>query len=189
MIDNIMLSNSLVDIQRFQSLENFINITKDLDGEICEIGVYKGGTARLFVANSNKNIILIDTFEGLPLENEFDNFHKKGDFNDTSIEHVINVLSPYKNYKIIKGIFPNKDINDLDELVFKIVHIDVDLYDSVYNCLEYFYPKMVKGGIMVLDDYNAPTCTGAKIATDKFVNEYNLILHTGISCQAHIIIK
>lgn len=191
MIDNIIIDNTLVDVPRLESIINLLGEVKELDGEIAEVGVYKGGTARLIAKMCrNTHLHLIDTFEGLPQENSFDNFHKKGDFNDTSIEHVLSIL-PDCNAWIYKGIFPkDKEIFDaLKDIKFKFAHIDVDIYDSVYECLEFFYPRMVKGGVIKLDDYSAPTCAGARLATDRFVEENSLELIVGPSCSAHIYVR
>jgi O-methyltransferase len=46
--------------------------------------------------------------------------------------------------------------------------VDVDIYASVLSCCEYFFPRMVPGGVLVFDDYGMLTCEGAKIALDEF---------------------
>ncbi len=47
-------------------------------------------------------------------------------------------------------------------------HIDVDIYAAVRDCLEYLYPRMAPGGMIVLDDYGFPSCPGARRAVDEF---------------------
>jgi len=48
------------------------------------------------------------------------------------------------------------------------VHIDVDIYQSVKDCCEFFYPRLHAGGVMLFDDYGKWTCPGAKLAVDEF---------------------
>jgi len=186
-IDDIAITNSLVDIDRMKSLAEKLESVKDLIGNIIEVGVYKGGTARVLCLNTDEKVFLIDTFEGLPQECEFDNHHKKGEFNNTSIEYVSKkVLYDLSNYEIIKQEFPKGDTSKLDNLKFKFVHLDIDLFESMHNCLEYFYPKMVEGGYMIFDDYGMYTCLGVKKAIDDFFIGKEKIIQ-GANCQFYII--
>ncbi len=60
-----------------------------MDGEIAEVGVYKGGTGKLIAKTCHgKTIHLFDTFSGTPDSNSDIDFHKKGDLSDTSVEKV-----------------------------------------------------------------------------------------------------
>jgi predicted O-methyltransferase YrrM len=53
----------------------------------------------------------------------------------------------------------------LREMTYRFVHLDLDLHDPTLAALEYFYPRMVKGGILVCDDYSWP---GARKAIEDF---------------------
>src|SRR2546430_11261444 len=46
-------------------------------------------------------------------------------------------------------------------------HIDVDLYTSTLACLEFFYPRLVPGGILLSHDYSL--LTGVKAAFTEFL--------------------
>ena len=62
----------------------------------------------------------------------------------------------------------------VDETVseeFSLVHSDVDLYQCNVDVLEYFYPKMVKGGIIVFDDYEWEGCPGIRKSIDEFLSD------------------
>jgi O-methyltransferase len=48
------------------------------------------------------------------------------------------------------------------------VHVDVDLYEPTRACLEYFYPRMAAGGIILCDDYGTPAFPGARRAWLEF---------------------
>jgi predicted O-methyltransferase YrrM len=171
-----------------QQLNYLLTSVKDLKGSVAEIGVYKGGTA-LVIANMlpNDDIYLYDTFEGMPEVCEFDNTHKKGDFNDTSFIGVSNLFKDKKNVKVIKGIFPKENVDFLKDKKFKFVHLDVDIYESYKESLDFFHDKMIPGGVMLFDDYNAWTCLGSKKAIDEYVSKYNLKLHFGKDFQAYLL--
>lgn len=152
-------------------LKNYTELANCIEGDFAEVGVYKGGSAEIiaFYKNINKNFYLFDTFEGLPQADiNFDNYHKKNDFNETSYEEVSEGLIGYENIFIYKGIFPQDHGDKIKHNKFSLVHLDVDIYKSYMDCLNFFYPRMTDGGIIILDDYFSPNCEGAKIATDTF---------------------
>ena len=163
--------DSLLTKERKDKLIIYTKLANSLEGDIAEVGVYKGGSAEIIASNKNenKNLYLFDTFEGMPeVDEKFDNVHKKKDFNNTSYSSVCTGLSRYKNVSIYKGIFPDDHSDKIKNNKFSLVHIDVDIYKSYIDCLNFFYPRMVDGGIIALDDYYAPTCKGAKLAIDEF---------------------
>jgi len=169
------------------TLSSLANLVKPLKGDVVEVGVYRGGSAlRLSSILTEDKIYLFDTFEGLPDTNEFDNFHKKGDFNDTSYEGVVQLFADNKNVFVYKGIFPQENSEVLVDKKFKLVHLDVDTYTSYKECLAFFHDKIVSGGIMVFDDYNARTCLGSKKAIDEYVYQYGLVLQFGGDDQAYL---
>ena len=64
------------------------------------------------------------------------------------------------------------------------MHIDVDLYEPTRGCLEYFYPRLVEGGVMICDDYGAPLYPGAHKAWDEYCGQNDIayvVLDTGQS--------
>ena len=187
-MDNKIINNTLLGVGRLETLKTLLSNVEHIHAGVVEIGVYKGGSARMLCSSTKDTVYLIDTYEGLPDANQYDNYHKKGDFNDTSISHVVSVLGELTNYKIIQQIFPYGDTSELDDMKFKLVHIDVDLYQSVKDCLEYFYPRMVNGGVIILDDYGAPSCLGAKKATDEFLKDKPETLKPGQECAVYIVI-
>lgn len=140
-------------------------------GDVAEIGVYKGGSARLLAATTagtGKTLHLFDTFAGMPETDSQRDLHKKGDFSDTSLEGVQAFLAGFNHVSFHQGFFP-ASAQGLESAKFCLVHIDVDIYRSVLDCCEFFYPRMVPGGIMLFDDYGKPTCPGARQAVDEFL--------------------
>lgn len=148
------IPETLLDTNRIAVIASLLVKTRYLDGDIAEVGVYKGGTAYyLNKLSLGRNVYLFDTFEGIPMSSDID-VHDVGDFNDTSYEEVNQYFINDKNVKLVKGLFPQSSDGIInDKQVFSFVHLDVDQYESTFNCLNYFYDKMVKGGFIVIDDY------------------------------------
>jgi O-methyltransferase len=181
-----IIGHSLVDRQRCFMLYQFANHILSLEGEAAEIGVYKGGTAKLLAnvfEEKDKTLYLFDTFEGMPETDPEKDMHSKGDFDDTSFEYVRDFLKDSKNIEIHKGFFPDT-AEPIKNTTFCFVHIDVDIYKSVMDCCDFFYPRLAKGGIMIFDDYGFLSCPGAKTAVDEFFQdkpEFSCYLPTGQS--------
>jgi O-methyltransferase len=107
--------------------------------------------------------------------------HKKGDFADTSIETVIERVGHTDIVEFNKGFIP-LTFKGKEQHSICFAHIDVDIYKSIIDCCEFIYPRLVKGAVMIFDDYGFPTCPGAKQAVDEFFrdkSEVPLILPTG----------
>lgn len=147
-----------------------IKQTAKLDGDIAEVGVFKGGSSKLICeAKGNKKLHLFDTFEGLPALSEKDNknlFYEKQFA--ASYEEVKNYLRPYENVFFYKGLFPSTAGPVLNE-TFSFVHLDVDLYEATLDCIKFFYPRMNKGGIIISHDYSF--ASGVKKAFDEFFED------------------
>jgi len=140
-------------------------------GDFAEVGVYKGGTAWLTAQTAPlKKFYLFDTFAGMPKTHDRIDYHKKGDFDDTSLESVKEFLKECPHVQFYPGFFP-QTAQGMGDKKFSYVHVDVDIYQSVKDCLEFFYPKMVSGGVMVFDDYEWKDCEGVKMAMDEFLTD------------------
>ena len=166
-----LVFRSAINTEKLPSMYDLISQRVNLEGDVVEVGVFRGGVGiMLGDMLPNKNIYLFDTFEGIPEVCDKDNFHLVTDFNDVDYEEVKKTLSEWSNIKVYKGFFPNKQSNQLlSNKKFSIVHIDTDTYNSYINCLEFFYPRMVSNGLILLDDYNESSCEGATLATNEFI--------------------
>ncbi len=146
----------------------------ELKGDIAEVGVYKGGSAKLLaITFSDKTVHLFDTFVGHPstYNREIDGkYHWMGRFNDVSLQEVKEYLKDYKNVIIYKGIFP-ETAKPIKDKVFCFVHVDCDIYQSVMDCCIFFYPRLVPNGVMLFDDYTSSTCPGATKAVKEFIQD------------------
>jgi O-methyltransferase len=182
------LPYTLVSADRLWVLYSLARQALAVQGEFIECGVYKGGTALLLakiIGGQNnlpkKTLHLFDTFQGMPEVNTEKDFHRKGDFSDTSLETVRSRLAIFPWTVLHPGTVPST-FQHISGTKICFAHVDVDIYESVFSCCERLYPQMTAGGIMIFDDYGFPTCPGAREAVDKWFSdkpEVPLVLPTG----------
>ncbi|MCQ9207394.1 MAG: TylF/MycF family methyltransferase [Omnitrophica bacterium] len=138
-------------------------------GDLAEVGVYKGGSARLICeAKGNKALHLFDTFEGIPVVHEIDSPHFRCGMWAGSLEEVGSSLRAYKDVYFYKGIFPNTT-GPVKDKKFSFVHMDVDTHKSTLDCLEFFYSRINPGGVIISHDYIY--FAGVKKAFDEFFKD------------------
>jgi len=144
--------------------------TAKVAGDIVELGVYKGGSAKLICEIKGDRVFhLFDTFEGMPQSGESDTI-KEGAFSDVTIEEVKEYLSGYKNVFLYKGLSP-ETAEAIKNRKISFLHLDVDLYKSTLDALQFFYPLMSSGGIIISHDYNSKSCPGVRKAFDEFFKD------------------
>jgi O-methyltransferase len=138
-----------------------------LPGEMAEVGVFQGASAKLICeAKGDKPLHLFDTFEGLPKAAEQDGVVHSEKQYACSLESVQAYLQGYNHVQFYKGRFPDL-AGPLENTKFSFVHFDVDLYESTLACLEFFYPRMIPGGVMLSHDYSM--LSGVRKAVDEFL--------------------
>ena len=155
------------------------------EGDIVEIGTWKGGTSLVIAAaareyKSKSKVYLCDTFTGIALAGPNDNYHKDGDFGDTTKQHVQNLLQSQglSNFNLLEGIFPYDTGHLIDSDKISFLHIDVDTYAGYLAILSWAQNRLVDGAILVFDDYSAWSCLGAKKAVDEyFLNRTDFEMH------------
>ena len=159
----------ILSLREAYNIYHYLSLTLPLDGAIAELGVYKGGGAKLMSAfKSARALHLFDTFEGMPAVDSVVDLHNEGDFSDTSLESVQNYLKDYPNCYFHKGFFPETTRDLPEDIEFCMVHLDVDIYESTLSGLTYFYPRLKKGGVIISHDFNAISCPGVRKAFDEF---------------------
>lgn len=135
-------------------------------GEFAEVGVFRGASAKAICSvKGDTPLHLFDTWSGLPSVGEHDPRFEAGMF-ATDEEGVKKRLAQYPNVFTYKGLFPST-AGPVREKKFSFVHLDVDTYDSTKACLEFFYPRMLSGGIILSHDYAQPR--GTRKAFDEFM--------------------
>lgn len=163
------MHNTLITNDRLETFKRNAHLIPP--GLIIEVGVYKGGSlkylAELF---TDRQVWGFDTFEGLPAKQHSNfEYHEIGEFGDTSLNDVRKFINS-KNVHLIQGLFPDsvEDAGPVKKIA--LAHIDTDFYLSVKACIDWILPRMVKGGMIVFDDYDWPNCPGVR----KAIEEANL---------------
>jgi O-methyltransferase len=166
-------------------------VTQNVEGDIVECGVWRGGSmaavARTLVAlgNFERRLYLFDTFEGMPPPGALDvNFggevaeglYRKrngrgggSDWCRASEGEVARVMKEcgYDASKIhlVKGRVEETIPSRAPERV-SILRLDTDWYESTLHELEHLFPRLSRGGVVIIDDYGH--WRGARRATDEF---------------------
>lgn len=124
---------------------------------MAEAGVFAGGTARLICeAKGDAPLYLFDVFDAAPhspghetaaeLASRFSKLH-------VPRRDVEAALAGCAGVHFRPGLFP-ESARGLEDLRFSFVHLDLDLESSTRAGLEFFYPRLCRGGILIGDDYN-----------------------------------
>lgn len=160
---------------------------RDLDGDIVEIGCFRGGTSAIAFkmlerTGYSKRYLCIDTFAGF-LADQFSNDRAHGldekyepYFSDNSIQLVAKLLRHYgcDRIELRQGDIVAMDEGDLPERV-AVCLLDVDLEIPVYVGLKKVFPRLVEGGIIMVDDCPENySWVGARIGYQRFIKEQNL---------------
>ncbi len=140
-----------------------------LDGDFAEFGVYEGCSARLLSeVKGERTLHLFDTFGGLPIPNAREGrVFASGHFSAT-LDGVRRKLASFDKVCFHPGLFP-QTASGLGDCRFALVHLDVDLEESTRAGLEFFYPRMLPGGILVTHDYSI--VPGVAAAFDSFLSD------------------
>lgn len=185
-----------------------IILNKKIEGHFAEVGCWKGHSAYMIsklisnflIKDKEREIVfhIFDSFEGLSEITEEDPNMKK--LNIDIINHIRKqfisdeifvknkVLKDFNFVKTYKGWIPLK-FEEVKNINFCFVHIDVDLYEPTKKSLEFFFPRLNKGGIIVCDDYNSLRFNGSKKAWDDFFLENKVTFNFAPSMGSSFIIK
>ena len=160
-------------LDRKYALDQLMKLAVCLEGDTAECGAYKGASSYLIcrrIAGLRKRHHVFDSFEGISVPMPEDgSYWKKGDL--VSAEAVIREnLKEFDFVVYHKGWIPTK-FQEVSDVRFCFVHLDVDLYQPTLDSLTFFYEKMIQGGIILCDDYGFTTCPGAKKAMDSFFSD------------------
>jgi O-methyltransferase len=183
----------------YNTLQAFCSVA-ERDGWIAECGCFRGLSAHLISSHQRhfkkdfdgEGFQLFDSFAGLSAPTAEDMVGleeglqggtrscKAGAF-AASLDHVRRSLQEFPKIEFHPGWLP-ESLNPGLGKAYKFVHIDLDIYVPIKGALEFFYPRLVPGGILVLDDYGFIRWPGARKATDEFCAARGLrpiVLSTG----------
>jgi O-methyltransferase len=170
--------HTLVDIYRCYELWTLAKQTIDIEGNILEVGVWRGGTGAVMahaLANTPEKIVfLADTFTGVVKAGDRDTNYKGGEHADTSIDLVRDLMKSLSiiNFEVLQGIFP-EDTQHMVEGKISMLHCDVDVYSSSKDIVEWCLPRLSMGSMIVFDDYGFFGCEGVTKFCDEFRQRKN----------------
>ena len=167
-------------------------LERNIEGDFIECGVWRGGNALLAASifkfyGSDKKVYLFDTFEGMTTPTQDDkavgtgelaivqfNKHQGKLHNEwcyASLEDVKNnfdkagLLS--SNILFIKGdVLKTLERDENLPAKISVLRLDTDWYESTKKELEVLYPRLSRGGVLIIDDYGQ--WAGSKKATDEY---------------------
>ena len=159
-------------LDRKYTLREMLKLVSHLPGDIAECGAYKGASAYLMcqsLLGSSARVHLFDSFEGLSEPQSRDgDYWSKGSLQTTE-QALHQTLVGFDNYVVYKGWIPER-FDEVADRRFRFVHVDVDLEQPTRDSLEFFYPRLGAGGIVLLDDHGFRSCPVARAAADEFLS-------------------
>lgn len=172
-------------------------VDNNISGVFVECGVASGNNLAAMCL-AGKMGIGFDSFEGIPWASDKDDEQpgmrskradKNGELESSgitvhSIEGVHKNFARWKidNYRLVKGWFQHT-VADFDEDI-AVLRLDGDLYESTLKCLAALYPRLSKGGILIMDDWNLAGCRRAFEDYFIFVSDHSeptLIFDNGVT--------
>lgn len=184
-----------------------------IEGDIVECGVWKGGSMMavadtlLGLNSTDRNLYLFDTFEGMPppTENDvdiggasaqilLDNSDKEKDVSvwcNAAIDIVKDALGstgyPDEKMHFIKGLVEETIPEFIPEKI-AILRLDTDWYESTKHEMEHLFPRLSRGGVLIIDDYGH--WQGARKAVDEYLENNKIrILLNRIDYTGRIAVK
>ena len=143
---------------------------------VAEGGVYRGQfAAKINRCFPKSKLHLFDTFEGfdsrdIEIEKGISQSRpEESNFANTSVELVMGKMTYPDNVEIHKGYFPETAVGVDDKFCF--VNLDFDLYHPILEGLRFFYPKMVRGSVLLVHDYYHAGLPGVKRAISEYEDE------------------
>lgn len=155
-------------------MHQLLRLVADVPGNTAECGVFRGAGSYLILkanemARSPRHHFMFDSFEGMSAPGRRDgSYWQPGDMS-ASETVVRGQLEGCRDFTLLKGWIP-KRFAEVADHKFAFVHVDVDLYEPTRDSMQFFYPRMSQGGIILLDDYGFTTCPGATRAAREVLS-------------------
>jgi O-methyltransferase len=171
---------------RFYSLQQIVEhvLSSGLNADFAECGCWKGHSSYIISTLLSKQgfankFHIFDSFEGglsdktaldvnERIEMSADQISEEKEMFSSIEEDVGKVLEEFDFVKLYKGWIPER-FDEVKDRKFSFVHIDVDLYEPTRDSLEFFFPRLIEGGGIVVDDYGETQFPGCKTAVDEFL--------------------
>ena len=160
------LSNDYV---RLATLELLCRRLENVPGAAAELGVYRGFFARCInQLLPNRKLYLFDSFEGFA-ENACASESFQAAHRNTAIHKVLAIMPHPEMITVKPGFFP-ESLEGLEDK-FCLVSLDVDFYQTTLEGLRYFWPRLERGGYLMLHDWGSQSLPGVRQALEDFERE------------------
>lgn len=160
-------NHTLVDLHRCYELYDLIKEVAGVAGDIIEIGVWRGGTAAIIGSAAKQwkptsKVYVCDTFYGVVKAGCMDSSYKGYEHSDASAMAVKSLLKSLEmdNVEVLEGVFPDETASAVPSENIAFCHIDVDVYQSAADIVDWVKPRMRAGAMIVFDDYGFYQCDG-----------------------------
>ena len=174
--------------ERKYFLRSLLSLADGLPGDTAECGIFMGASSWFICDHfdgTGKVHHGFDSFEGLPEPAQLDgDYWRRGDCR-TSEDVTRDNLAAFP-VELYKGWIPER-FEEVADREFCFVQVDVDLHQPTRDSIEFFYPRMVSGGVMLFDDYGSEMSPGAAKAVDDFVADRPELLIESPTQQAFLI--
>jgi predicted O-methyltransferase YrrM len=153
-------------------LWQLLRLIEKVPGDTAECGVFEGASSWLMCAatrGQGRMHHMFDSFEGLSAPSAEDKSYWQPGALAAGEDLVRRNLAPFEgSFDTHKGWIPDR-FSDVEGRRFAFVHIDVDLFEPTRDSIEFFYPRLEPGGIILCDDYAFSSCPGATAAIDRYL--------------------
>jgi hypothetical protein len=165
------LSNDYV---RLATLELLCRRLAHVPGAAAELGVYRGFFARCINCFlPDRKLYLFDSFEGFMEEagaaEAFQAAHR-----NTAVDKVLAIMPHPEAVTVRPGFFP-ESLDGLEER-FCLVSLDVDFYQTTLDGLRYFWPRLERGGYLMLHDWGSLKLPGVAKALADYEAEIGMTI-------------
>ncbi|MBS1759164.1 MAG: TylF/MycF family methyltransferase [Bacteroidetes bacterium] len=182
-------ADSMIGYKRLTNIQDCVTdvLHNNIEGDLIETGVWRGGAvifmrAILKAYNCTDRIVwAADSYEGLPQPNAHKYFADKDDQHHTFNELKISLETVKENFRkydlldeqvrFLKGWFKDTlPVAPIKKLA--VLRLDGDMYESTMDALTNLYPKVSKGGYIIIDDWGA--VEGCKLAVLDYRKQNNI---------------
>jgi hypothetical protein len=166
-------------------------------GDVVECGVWRGGSAMLAattlraIEDEARTLWLYDTFEGMtqpgpadlhwtgrPAQEQYDRTRRKGTRwayspLDEVRSNMLRTGYPEECVRFVQGPVEETIPASVPERI-ALLRLDTDWFASTDHEMRHLYPRLVPGGVLIIDDYGH--WQGARAAVDQFLGEQGIVL-------------
>lgn len=207
---------TMTSTERMHALYQAINYASDADvgGDIVECGVWRGGSSMLSAltllarGDTSRTLWLYDTFEGMVAPGELDvtfdgvsartlletQERTAGAVNDWCVAPIEEVRAnmdatgyPRERVRLVEGNVEDTIPAEVPDTI-AVLRLDTDWFESTWHELVHLYPRLVSGGVLIVDDYG--WWRGAREAVDRYLAEHEIrMLLTRVDDTARMGVK